>query len=86
MTHTPWTLFRFSRKHHWKVDTGNPDWFVDCGFDEEVARKVAATQELLEACQAFNSYLEAPFPANLHWKLRASELVDEAIAKATGGE
>ncbi len=80
MEHTPWKLFRFSKLHHWKVDTGNPDWFVDCGFDEEVAHKVAAASELLEACKEL---FQGCSPEGVVYK-SSMDKAEQAIAKAKG--
>ncbi len=87
MEHTPWKLFRFSKLHHWKVDTGNPDWFVDCGFDEEVAHKVAAAPALLEACKEALRAIDQ-FEKVIEWEHHCPVyfIVEEAIAKATGND
>ncbi|KKM83675.1 hypothetical protein LCGC14_1306870 [marine sediment metagenome] len=86
MTHTPWILFRFSKLHHWKVDTGNPDWFVDCGFDEEVARKVAATSELLEACERFLESSACQNDCDPGDMTCDTNFARAIVAKATGGK
>ena len=83
MEHTPWKLFRFSKLHHWKVDTGNPDWFVDCGFDEEVAHKVAALPELLEAV---NIAIGMLVTIDTVAAKEVTDICREARDKATGGE
>jgi len=43
-----WKVFRFSQHHHWKIDTGDPDWFIDCGMNEANANLIAAAPELYE--------------------------------------
>ena len=93
MEHTPWKLFRFSKLHHWKVDTGNPDWFVDCGFDEVVARKVAAASESLDTLQKCLDVFQSPdMPHSLRVGNGKQPTEDTIlclrmqIAKATGGE
>ena len=53
-----WTKFRFSKFHNWKVSTGDANWYVDCGMEEDSeanARLIAAAPDMYEALKGITA-------------------------------
>ena len=64
----------FSKYHNWKVETGEANWFIDCGMEEDSeanANLIAAAPDMYEALKSFS---DALVEANL--ECRCLEFID----------
>lgn len=87
-TRGEWTVFRFSDFHNWKVRTGEDNWFIDCGIEENAeanANLIAAAPDMYEALKAIRDFLvEYRRTVNDPSSWPILNKMNEALAKAEG--
>jgi len=60
-----------------------PDWMPESEARAN-AHLIAAAPKMYEALKAFDHYLSAPYPHNMKLKKYATDLMEQALAKAEG--
>ena len=95
VTMEKWMKFRFSKFHSWKIKTGDDNWFIDCGMEENseanaerIVKAVNCHDDLVEALKLTKRLLDRPYCDAWYYSVDATgktglgDIIDKALAEA----
>ncbi len=74
-----WIVFRFSKVHNWKIDTGD-NWFIDCGMEENSEANAERIVKAVNSHDAMKKALKELLNGEVRTQARLK--VIEALANA----